>query len=248
MKYPLTSFAKPVVAMALLISFVAAGVALWTKQDPGAPNTITRAYTGSPEISELRVDLPHAGNELRKPDDKDPRLTALDTKMVALQNELARLKRSQTATLKELRASVRAQGSPAEADQGQASPDAQETQAWAVVEAQEMRIEQAIETEEEDPEWAQGAVTSWTQVFQKEGIKEELKGVQLGYIECRTTLCRMELTPTDLAQGAAAFEQGFRMFMLFAPWQGPVFGKIENLDGQASVAVLYMAREGHALP
>jgi hypothetical protein len=70
----------------------------------------------------------------------------------------------------------------------------------------------------------------------------------LGHIECRTTLCRVELTPTDPGQGAAAFEQGFRKLMLFAPWHAPGFGKIEHPDGRAPVAVLYLAREGHALP
>ena len=103
-------------------------------------------------------------------------------------------------------------------------------------------------TEQMDPEWSQGAVTSWTEVFHKEDLKEELKEIQLGNIECRTTLCRVELTPTDPAQGTAAFEQGFRKLMLFTPWQAPGFGKIENPDGQAPVAVFYMAREGPPCP
>jgi len=146
------------------------------------------------------------------------------------------------------------------------SPDGQGTQAWAAVgtreavleqeaqkleektEAQEMRINQAFEMEKEDPEWSQRAVTSWTQVFQKEGIKEELKGIQLRNIECRTTLCRMELTPTDPAQGTAAFEEDVSKTILFSPWSGSGSGKIENPDGQAPVAIIYMAREGHTLP
>lgn len=114
MKSPITSSAKPVFGIALLISLFAAGAVLWTKQDPGAPNTTARSYAGSPDTSEPRVNLPHAGDELRKPDDKDPRLTELDDKIAAANNELARLKRSQTAKLEELRESVRAQGSQAE--------------------------------------------------------------------------------------------------------------------------------------
>lgn len=138
------------------------------------------------------------------------------------------------------------------------SPDGQETQAAAVgtqdvvlekkIAAQEMRVKQAFETEKEDPEWSQRAETSWTQVFQQEVVKEDLKGIQLHNIECRTTLCRVELTPADPAQGAAAFEEDVGKLLLFAPWQGSGFGKIDNRDGQAPVAMIYMAREGHTLP
>ena len=60
-------------------------------------------------------------------------------------------------------------------------PNAQERQARAGVEAQEMRVKQALATEKEDPEWSQSAVTAWTQVFQAEGIKEDLKGIPVGH-------------------------------------------------------------------
>jgi hypothetical protein len=150
------------------------------------------------------------------------------------------------------------------------SPDGQETQAGAAVgtqevvleqeieaqqmrleqeiEAQQMRLEQALKTEKEDPEWSQRAETSWTQVFQQEVVKEELKGIRLRDIECRTTLCRVELAPTDPAQGATAFEKDVGLLLLFSPWRGSGFGRIENPDGQAPAAMIYVAREGHTLP
>lgn len=84
-------------------------------------------------------------------------------------------------------------------------PGAQERGA---VEVQEMRVTQALTAEKEDPEWSQRAMTSWTQVFQKEELKEELKGVQLANIECRMTLCRLQLTLTAPPQGDAGFGQG----------------------------------------
>ena len=139
------------------------------------------------------------------------------------------------------------------------SPGGQETQAWAAVEtqdvvleeeieAQEMMVKQAFETEKEDPEWSQRAETSWIQIFRQEVVKEELKGIQLHNIECRTTLCRVELTPTDPAQGTATFEEDVGKLLLFAPWQGLGFGKTKNPGGRAPVAMIYMAREGYALP
>lgn len=138
------------------------------------------------------------------------------------------------------------------------SPDGQERQAWAAaetqvvleqeIEAQEMRVKQVFETEEEDSGWSQRAETSWTQVFHQEVANQEIKGIQLRNIECRTTLCRVEVAPTDPARGAAAFEEDVSKLLLFTPWQGSGFGKIENPDGQAPVAMIYMAREGHTLP
>jgi hypothetical protein len=120
-------------------------------------------------------------------------------------------------------------------------PGAQER---AAVQAQEMRVTQALTTEKEDTEWSQRAVTAWTQVLQK----EDLKGVQLNNIECRMTLCRLQLTFTAPPQGDAVFGQDFTKLILLAPWPVQGFGKIENPGGQAPVAVLYIAREGHSLP
>ncbi|MBS1212090.1 MAG: hypothetical protein H6R26_706 [Proteobacteria bacterium] len=95
---------------------------------------------------------------------------------------------------------------------------------------------------------SQEAAASWTEVFQREGIKDELKGIQLGTIDCRTSLCRVEVTPSDAGQGTEAFAQKLQKLPLFAPWQAPGFGKIENPDEGAPVGVFYLAREGHALP
>jgi hypothetical protein len=128
------------------------------------------------------------------------------------------------------------------------SPEQNQAQAEAAATAQEMSVERAIQTEREDPEWSPGAVTSWTEVFQREGTRDELKGIQMRSINCRTTLCRLELIPTDPGQGAAVFEQDLRKLILVGPWQAPGFGKIANPDGQAPVAVIYLAREGYDLP
>jgi hypothetical protein len=135
----------------------------------------------------------------------------------------------------------------------------QESEAWPAVgtqdvvleeeiEEQEKRVRQAFEMEKGDPEWSQRAESSWTQVFQQELIKEELKGIQVRSIECRTTLCRVELTTTDHVHGGAVFEADVGKLLLFAPWQGSGFGRIVNPDGQAPVALIYMAREGYTLP
>jgi hypothetical protein len=138
-------------------------------------------------------------------------------------------------------------------------PDGQATEAWATVgtqdilleekiKAQEARFKQAFEMEKEDQEWSQRAEASWTEIFGQEIVREELNGIQLRMIECRMTLCQLELTRSDPSQGATTFEEDVGKLLLFAPWPGSVFGKIENPVGQAPVAIIYMAREGHTLP
>jgi len=249
---PTTRITKPLLAMTLLAAATGGGAMLWSKLNP-APLDMPPGSDSGP-VATLETDSvneapaaleghrPHARHE-----HGEQRLTELNNQMADLKNELAQFKRAQNQKLTQLEASAQApipEAEPLSAEEVQR----QEEQASAAIQAQENELEQTLVTEQVDPEWSQGAETSWTEVFQKEVMKEELKEIQLGNIECRTTLCRVELTPTDPDQGAVAFEQGFRKLMLFAPWQGPGFGKIENPDGQAPVAVFYMAREGHALP
>lgn len=245
--------AKPLLGIALFAVATGGGAVLWNKlkptsfdlpSDSGAGPLAARETGPTNEASAtLEGDRLQASHEHR-----DQRLTELNNQMADLKNELAQFKHTQNQKLTQLQASVQ----PPAAEAEPLSPEElerQEEQASAEIQAQENLLDQTMVTEEADPEWSQVAETSWIEVFQKEDLKEELKEIQLDNIECRTTLCRVELTPTDPAQGAVAFERGLRKLLHFTPWQGGAgFAKIENPDGQAPVAVFYLAREGHALP
>lgn len=238
-----TRIAKPLFALTLLAVATGGGAVLWSKLKPAPLNVPPNSDAGP--VAMLEPDPVNAASATHQPSDQ--RLAELNHQMAALKNELAQFKHAQNQKLTQLEASAQAPASDAEPLSAE-ELERQEEQASAAIQAQENDLEQTLVAEQVDPKWSQGAVISWTEVFQKEGIKEDLKDIQLGNIECRTTLCRVELTPTDPAQGTVAFEQGLRNLMHFTPWQAPSFGKIENPDGQAPVAVFYMAREGHALP
>lgn len=232
-----TRIAKPLLGMILLAAATGGGAMLWSKFKPTSLN-IPSGSSARP-VTTLETDPAH--------EPSDQRLAELSNQMAALKNELRQFKRAQNQKLTQLQAAAPTPAADAEPLSAE-EVERQDEQANAAIQAQENRLEQTIMNEQVDPEWSHGAVTSWTEVFQKEGIEEQLKEIQLGNIECRTTLCRVELTPTDPAQGAVAFEQGFRKLMHFTPWQAPGFGKIEYPEGRAPAAVFYMAREGHALP
>lgn len=241
-----TRITKPLLAMTLLAAATGGAVMLWSKLNPAPVD----APAGSDARAVATLETDPANEASATPEDRwpqarhghsDRRLTELNNQMAALKNEFAQFKHAQNHKITQLQGSVQAPTAEAEPPSPE-DLERQEEQASAEIQAQENELQQTLVTEQVDPEWSQGAVTSWTEIFQK----EELKDTHLGNIECRTTLCRV--TPTDPAQGAVAFEQGFRKLMLFAPWQGQGFGKIENPDGQAPMAVFYVAREGHALP
>lgn len=241
MRSTTTKMAKSVVGTTLFISLTAGAVLFWTEQEPATPQTAAGSEAGYPIAREAGAKRPNASEEQRRSansGDAGRQFTDLDERITALSAELARLKP--------------AQGSQAQAEQEQEaqelSPEEQEAQAEAAIEAQELSVEEAIETEEVDPDWSPIAEMAWGELFQKEDIKDELKDLQLVNVECRTNLCRVELSPSDPTRGGAHFEQNFRKLLLFAPWDGPGFGKVDYPDGETPQAVFYIAREGQTLP
>lgn len=237
MRSTTTKMAKPVVGTTLFISLTAGAVLFWIEQEPTTPQTAAGSETGYSIAREAGAKRPNASEEQRRSPnsgDSGRQFAELNQRITALSGEIARLKP--------------AQGSQAEAEQIQVSPELspeeQEAQAEAAIEAQEISVEQAIETEEVDPDWSPIAEMAWGEVFQKEDIKDELKDLQLVNVECRTNLCRVELSPSDPTRGGVHFEQNFRKLLLFAPWNGAGFGKVDYPDGETPQAMFYIAREG----
>ena len=106
-----------------------------------------------------------------------------------------------------------------------------------------MLVEQAIVSEQLDPSWAASAETSIRAVFEH----SEMQSVKLLNAQCRATLCRIDIAPSD--SGAADnFDQSFRRMLLHLPWQGQGFGRVFDPFGRSPTAVFFLAREGNALP
>jgi hypothetical protein len=94
-----------------------------------------------------------------------------------------------------------------------------------------MRVENA------DPEWASAAELALNEAFHHEAMA----GLRLGRANCRTSLCRLELFLAD----SRPAEETFQQLIDIIPWDGQGFVRIDEASGEA---VLYLAREGYALP
>jgi hypothetical protein len=125
-----------------------------------------------------------------------------------------------------------------DSDASDLTPEEEIEQADAQMWAQIDVIEEAIMAEDPDPDWAQAAVDELDGAYQG----EEMAGAEFVSVECRTTMCRMELALT----GTKTAEETFRSLADLAPWEGQGFVQIE--DGELGQVVVYLAREGHSLP
>jgi hypothetical protein len=116
-------------------------------------------------------------------------------------------------------------------------------QAEAQADAQQGLVEQAIVSEKLDPSWAPRAEASLHSLFEQ----SEIHSLKLLSAQCRATICRMEIAPSD-SQGTDDFDRSFRRMLLHMPWQGQGFGRVYNPFGPTPTAVFFLAREGASLP
>jgi hypothetical protein len=116
-------------------------------------------------------------------------------------------------------------------------------QAEAQADAQQALVEQAIVSEKLDPSWAPRAEASLHSLFED----SEIHSLKLLSAQCRATVCRMEIAPSD-SEGTDDFDLSFRRMLLHMPWQGQGFGRVYNPFGPSPTAVFFLAREGASLP
>jgi hypothetical protein len=118
------------------------------------------------------------------------------------------------------------------------SPEEEIEMADAQMQTHVELIEETIFIEETDPEWSYEAELALDEAYRN----EDMERVELANIECRSTLCRIEL----LFDETSSPEEVFRNFPHITPWEGEGFIKIN--DGENAQAVVYLAREGYSLP
>jgi hypothetical protein len=120
--------------------------------------------------------------------------------------------------------------------------------AAAVAEEERRRVEermQALETSlQSEPlnrSWSIQVSEQITQAF----ASEELAGISLDHVECRSTLCRVEVTHDDpMRRGEFEIWFPFKVAQ-FLPRL--VMRRVDNDDGSSST-VVYTARQGYRLP
>ena len=192
---------------------------------PGAPEDlaalkaeIAHLNTGKEGLERLSGEMKSELSALRA------RLTQVDWNQAAFGQELTKLAGAEPA-------------GGSEGDPLAFTPEEEHERADAQAQAQIEVLEGTVRAEQPDPQWAPTAQAALYQAFQGEATK----GLQLVDAKCGATLCRVDLA----SNGAGSPEASFRNLVHLAPWPGQGFFRI---DGESGEAVVYLAREGHALP
>jgi hypothetical protein len=119
----------------------------------------------------------------------------------------------------------------------EASAEDEHARAEAQTQAQIEAFEGTLVEEDADPGWANAAQRALQEVFHREAMA----GLRLVQVDCRTSLCRLELALDWASSPGESLEQ----LIHFAPWEGAGFAQIDEASG---TAVVYLSREGYALP
>jgi hypothetical protein len=98
-------------------------------------------------------------------------------------------------------------------------------------------FERTLVEEDAAPGWARTAQL----VLQEAWHGGAIAGFSLIQADCRTSLSRLELSLDGSRSPGETFEQ----LVHFAPWNGEGFAQLDEASG---VAVVYLSREGYALP
>jgi hypothetical protein len=101
------------------------------------------------------------------------------------------------------------------------------------------RMSAGLTTESRDPSWAPSAETTLYAALRAEAFKD----TSLKSVECRATMCRIELSHRD-RDAQSRFTQAVNDVPLFQNTEYFAHGQ----DREWKHYVLYLAREGHKLP
>ncbi|MGH8537387.1 MAG: hypothetical protein ACREXM_13215 [Gammaproteobacteria bacterium] len=170
-------------------------------------------------------------------------LDALRRELAALRADLAEVKDALGARTN---APVSGAAAPApEDDVDLADPEAQFTAEIAEeqqqIQAYAQRIEASLEAEPVDSAWSGSTADRIREVF----TGDELADASLQDIDCRATLCRVEVQHRDEAK-LREFQRLFP-FKVSQVLPRLMMHRIENADGSITTN-LYLARQGHRLP
>jgi len=243
--------ARTIVLVGLGVGVAVSGAAaLWRQAQPNIDEPVGRQATdptkgGTPkDIAALEAKV--AG--LKADKEQLARLSGeLKGDLTTLHSRLAQVDRDRDATshkltqLAEKMSRTDLQGSPVPARDDEADgtaltlEQAREREA-ARTQAEIELMEGTMLSEKPDPAWASSAQLALQTTLQKEAIP----GVQMVEAECRTTLCRMELS----LDGSIP-QDNFRNLVDLAPWSGQ---SLIQIDTETGLAVMYLAREEHSLP
>lgn len=228
----------------------AIGMALvWQPAPPHPPSTGTGHPPGlsvAPEAHSTPQDIKSIHAEIARLKENastaQQRAATLQRELAALRAQLAQVDRGQT-TLAQAMHQLHTHGPatrpelPGLPDQDTVTaartPEEEAAFAEAQIQMQIQTLETTVREEKLDPSWASTAEQTLHTM--------ESPGFSLMRAECRTSLCRLELT----LDGTTPPEESFHTLLQRVPWPGQSF--LQMTDGEVPQVVLYLAREGYAL-
>jgi hypothetical protein len=119
------------------------------------------------------------------------------------------------------------------------SPEEDMARADAQLQTEIETLEATVYGEKPDPAWARDAEQALHALWRG----QKYPGLSLVHAECRSSLCRLDLD-LDRTQGS---EESFHTLIHHMPWSGQSFF-VQITEGEVAQAVMYLAREGYALP
>jgi hypothetical protein len=234
--------ARTVIVIGLGVGVVASGAAaLWLHERPN-----TSAHTWQQAADPI---MQGASKDIAALEAEVQRLKGeTEDSLMALRSQLARVDQDQESSGDKInriadkinRADLDGLAVPAanddKADSAPLTPEEEGQREAARTQTEIGLMEATLRAEKADPEWANTAQLALHTTLHNGA----LPGVQMVGAECRATLCRMEL----MLDGSTA-QESFRNLFDLAPWSGQ---SLIQLDTETGLAVMYLAREEHALP
>jgi hypothetical protein len=241
------SFLRWFVAGVLVTGVVAWGIAPWQQGSQVPPDPVAAVRVAQ--------TLPVAGSspEMTNASEGrvDPAVAELQHQVALLRAEVAKLQqhvRQHAPAAAPVRRLARPRDAAAPADAGDGSAQELPEDDATALEAERQRGRArmaagaaALHRESPDNVWSVQA----TEAIDEALAREEFAGTMVQEIDCRATLCQVQVVHADPAE-QALFQQTFSFQV------GPLLPKMmmqtEELDDGSISATLYLAREGYALP
>ena len=240
------------VGLSCCVLLIGIGIALvW---GPASPHP-TRPDTGyppfppaAPEATSARQDIEAIHTELarlkRSTSTWEQHAATMQRELTALRSQLMQVDQGQTAlaqALDQLRKHVLAARPepPSMSERDTAAVSHAPREEMAHTDARQLEtLEAELNGEKPDPAWARNAEQALHALWQG----QENSGLSLVHVECRTSLCRLEL---DL-DGTSSAEESLRALMYLIPWSGQ--SAMQIIEGEAPQVVMYLARRDTNFP
>jgi hypothetical protein len=238
------------------VILIGIGMALvWGPASPPPTHTGTVSpliLPAAPEVHSAQQDSEEVHTEIdhlkKSASARDQHAATMQRELTALRSQLTQVDRGQTAlaqAIDQLRKHILAARPepPSVSKQDAAaavsrSPEEEMADDDAQLQMQIETLEAAVHGEKPDPAWAKDAEQALYAMWQG----RENPGLSLVHAECRASLCRLDL---DL-DGTRSAEESFHTLLHHIPWSGQSF--VQVTEGEAPQVVIYLAREGYALP